>query len=40
MIMELASYGGEHQVTGYIYVTGALYDCVSSPALWQDIYLW
>ncbi|HEY3546504.1 MAG TPA: hypothetical protein VGK17_10475 [Propionicimonas sp.] len=33
-------YGGEYQVTGYIHVTGALYDCTSSPALWEDIYLW
>lgn len=33
-------YGGEYQVSGYIYVTGALYDCVSSPSLWQDVYLW
>lgn len=31
---------GTYQVTAYIHTTGVFFDCTSSPAFWQDLYLY
>lgn len=37
---NLYTYTGENLVTAYIYATGILYDCASSPGLAQGVYVY